>query len=235
MPRFTKICLALSASLLALAAAAQETPPVYDRVDLNVSAEREVENDVMVAVVYAEVEANTQARAADDVNQAIRFAADRARATAGIEQQTLRYTTRPIYANDRRIVGWVARQSLRLESMDAEALSTLLGELQTRVAIESLSSTLSKAARDAVEDAVIAEAISQFRRRAGQIAAQFDRDSYRLVHLSVGGYAIFAQEAQLRRDNFASAVADVAAPTIEAGLQTVSVTVSGTIELEAAP
>jgi predicted secreted protein len=232
MPRFTKFCLALSASLLGLTAAAQENPPLYDRIDLNVSAEREVENDVLVAVVYAEVEANNQANAADQVNQAIRFAADRARATDGIEQQTLRYTTRPVYANDRRIVGWVARQSLRLESMDAEALSTLLGELQTRVAIESMNSTLSKAARDAVEDEVIADAIAQFRRRAAQIAAEFDRDSYRLVHLSVGSYAA-PRLTEIRRDNFAAA--DVTAPTIEAGLQTVSVTVSGTIELDAEP
>ena len=235
MPRFTKICLALSASLLALAAAAQENPPVYDRVDLNVSAEREVENDVMVAVVYAEVEANTQARAADDVNQAIRFAADRARATAGIEQQTLRYTTRPVYANDRRIIGWIARQSLRLESMDAQALSTLLGELQTRVAIESMGSSLSKAARDAVEDEVIAEAIARFRRRASQIAAEFDRESYRLVQLNVGSYAAFPEQAQMRA-LFSASVADAqAAPTIEAGVQTVSVQVSGTIELDAEP
>jgi predicted secreted protein len=232
MPRFTKFCLALSASLLGFTAAAQENPPLYDRIDLNVSAEREVENDVLVAVVYAEVEANNQANAADQVNQAIRFAADRARATDGIEQQTLRYTTRPVYANDRRIVGWVARQSLRLESMDAEALSTLLGELQTRVAIESMNSTLSKAARDAVEDEVIADAIAQFRRRAAQIAAEFDRDSYRLVHLSVGSYAA-PRLTEIRRDNFAAA--DVTAPTIEAGLQTVSVTVSGTIELDAEP
>lgn len=234
MPRFTKFCLALSASLLAVAATAQENPPVYDRVDLNVSAEREVENDVMVAVVYAEVEANTQARAADDVNQAIRFAADRARATEGIEQQTLRYTTRPIYANDRRIVGWVARQSLRLESMDAEALSTLLGELQTRVAIESLGSTLSKTARDAVENEVISEAIAQFRRRAAQIASEFDRDSYRLVHLNVGSYAASPQP-QFAAFRVAEAADAIAAPTIEAGLQTVSVQVSGTIELDAEP
>jgi len=233
MPRFTKFCLSLSASLLALAAAAQENPPVYDRVDLNVSAEREVENDIVVAVVYAEVEANNQANAADQVNQAIRFAADRARAATGVEQQTLRYTTRPVYANDRRIVGWVARQSLRLESMDAEALSTLLGELQTRVAIESMGSTLSKAARDAVEDEVISEAIAQFRRRASQIAAEFDRDSYRLVHVNLGSYAASPENFQMAR--FAVADAAVAAPTIEAGLQTISVTVSGTIELDAEP
>lgn len=234
MPRFTKFCLPLTASLLALGAAAQENPPVYDRVDLNVSAERQVENDIMVAVVYAEVEANSQARAADEVNQAIRFAADRARATDGIQQQTQRYTTRPVYANDRRIIGWVARQSLRLESMDAEALSTLLGELQTRVAIESLGSSLSKAARDAAEDGVISEAIAQFQRRAGQIASEFGRDGYRLVHLSVGSYAAIPEMAQFRGLNAAAAADTVTLPTIEAGLQTVSVTVSGTIELDAA-
>lgn len=234
MPRFTKYCLALPVSLVAFAAMAQESPPVYDRIDLNVSAERQVENDIMVAVVYAEVEANNQARAADEVNQAIRFAADRARATAGIEQQTLRYSTRPVYANDRRIIGWVARQSLRLESKDAAVLSTLLGELQTRVAIESLGSTLSKAARDTVEDEVIAEAIALFRRRATQIAAELDREGYRLVHMSVGSSGGYP--AQARMALFEMQVADAsAAPTIEAGVQTVSVQVNGTIELDAGP
>jgi hypothetical protein len=82
MSRFIKLCLPVSASLWALAAVPQEIPPVYDRVTLNVTAERQVENDIMVAVVYAEVEANNQARAADDVNQAIRYAADRAAATS---------------------------------------------------------------------------------------------------------------------------------------------------------
>jgi len=235
MPRFTKYCLALSASILALAAAAQEAPPVYDRIDLNVSAEREVENDVMVAVVFAEVEANSQSSAADQVNEAIRFAADRARATDGIEQRTLRYTTRPVYANDRRIVGWVARQSLRLESTNAEALSTLLGELQTRVAIESMGSTLSKAARDAVEDEVIAEAIALFRRRAEQVADQFGRESYRLVHINVGSFRANPMEAQLRLFDTARVEDAVTAPVIEAGVQTVTVQVSGTIELDAAP
>jgi predicted secreted protein len=235
MPRFTKYCLALPVSLVAFAAMAQESPPVYDRIDLNVSAERQVENDIMVAVVFAEAEANTQARAADEVNQAIRFAADRARATAGIEQRTLRYSTRPVYANDRRIIGWVARQSLRLESKDAAVLSTLLGELQTRVAIESMGSTLSKPARDAVEDEVIAEAIAQFRRRAAHIAAEFDRDSYRLVHLNVGSYGVFAQEAQMRALDAVGVSDAVAAPTIEAGVQTVSVQVNGTIELDSEP
>jgi predicted secreted protein len=185
MHRFANTCLALLMAVSALPAAAQDNPPVFDRIDLSASAERQVESDIMVAVVYAEVEANTQARAADDVNQAISFAADRAGNTAGIEVQTQRYTTRPVYANDRRIVGWVARQSLRLESRDAAALSTLLSELQTRVAIESLNASLSKAARDAAEDALIAEALAQFQRRASLIASELDRDGYRLIRRRV--------------------------------------------------
>lgn len=230
--RYAKSGIALLALGFSLSAPAQDgPPPVYDRVDLSASAERQVGNDIMVAVVYAEVEANSQARAADDVNQAIRFAADRARATPGVAVETQRYTTRPVYANDRRIVGWVARQSLRLESTDAEALSTLLGELQTRVAIESLRSSLSKAARDAVEDEIIAEALAQFRRRAGMIAADFGREGYRLVHLNVGSYAAIPVDARMEASFARAAAADVAAPAVEAGVQTVTVSVNGTIEL----
>jgi predicted secreted protein len=233
MSRSPKFWLALLASTFACAAVAQVNPPVYDRIELSASAEREIENDLMIAIVYAEVEANNQPRAADEVNQAIRFAADRARATAGVEVQTLQYTTRPVYANDRRIIGWVARQSLRLESTDAEALSTLLGELQTRVAIESMGSGLSKAARDAAEEALIVEALAQFRQRAALIAAEFERDGYRLVQLNVGSYGAFPEQAMMRQLGAVS-IADVAAPVIEAGVQTVTVSVNGSVELESA-
>lgn len=219
---------ALIAATGMLTAAAQDNPPVYDRIDLNAASEREVDNDLLVAVVYAEVENNSQSRAADEVNAAIRWASDRARAANGVALQTQQYTTRPVYANDRRIVGWVARQSLRLESGDAEALSTLLGELQSRVAIESLRSSLSSAAREAAEETLIAEALGAFRRRAELIATELGRDGYRIVHISVGSSGPIAYREA--RALGVMAVAD--SPAIEAGVQTVSVSVNGTIELD---
>jgi len=227
MPRKASF-LVLLATAFVTAGSAQEAP-VYDRVDLSASAQREVPNDLLIAIVYAEVENNDQARAANEVNEAIRWAADRARSVNGVSLQTQQYTTRPVYANDRRIVGWVARQSLRLESGDAQLLGSLIGDLQSRVAIQSLSSSLSPAAREAAEESLIAEALAQFRQRAQLITDELGRDGYRLVHINIGsagGFFPVQYEAGMAR------TMAVAAPEIEAGNQTVTVSVNGTIELD---
>ena len=222
--------LALAAVFMAGPVAAQEL--TYNRVDLNVSAESEVANDEMIAVVYAEVEDNDQTEAAAAVNESIRWATERARAVAGVELQTLQYTTRAVYApNSRRIVGWIARQSLRLQSGDAEALSTLLGELQQRVAVQSLGSGLSKTARDAAEQALIAEAIAAFEQRAATVAGELGRSDYRLVHMSVGTSGFRPLGLVTGFGARSDLAIEAVAPEIEAGVQTVSVSVSGTIEL----
>jgi predicted secreted protein len=232
MKGLTTAIMALAAASWLVAAQAQNEQ-IYDQVDLNASASRDVDNDLLTAFVFAEVEANVQADAADDVNEAIAWAAGRARGVNGIEVQTTNYSTRPVYANGRRIVGWVARQSLRLESTDAEALSQLLGELQQRVAVQSINYSLSDAARDQAEETLIAEALTQFKRRAELIAGELGRDGFKIVRLSVGNNgAVFVTGARSRALAFSEA--DVAPPEIEAGTQTLSVNVSGTIELEPA-
>jgi predicted secreted protein len=232
MKRLTKVLTALAGSSWLLAAQAQNEP-MYDQVDLNASASQDVENDLLIAFVFAEVEANDQADAADAVNEAIAWAAGRARRIDGIEVQTTNYNTRPVYANGRRIVGWVARQSLRLESTESQALSELLGELQQRVAVQSITYELSDPARDAAEEALIAEALAQFNRRAELIAGELGRDGFKIVRLSIGNNGpIFASASRAR---MAFSEADVAQPEIEAGTQSLSVNVTGTIELAAAP
>jgi predicted secreted protein len=228
MQRLSTVLPALLASVVTTSAIAQESL-TYDRVDLSASAQTEIENDLLVAVVYAEVQANDQADAANSVNEAITWAIDKSRDARDVELQTMRYSTRPVYANDRRIVGWVARQSLRLQATDQEALSDLLGELQERVALESLRYGLSKSVRDSAEEELIGQAIEQFNRRAELVASRLGRPDFRLVHLSIGT-APGVRPLEQRQIAFASA-ADVAAPEIEAGTQTVSVTVNGTIEL----
>jgi len=234
MHRIAVFCLAVAAGLAGPPGLAQEQT-AYNRVDLSASAQRDVGNDLMIAVVYAEAEDNDQAQAANAVNESIRWAAERARTATGIELQTLQYTTRPVYSpGSRRISRWIARQSLRLESQDAGALSELLGELQQRVAIESLGSELSRAARDATEDALVAEAIAAFERRADLVAGELGSDGYRLVHLSLGTSGFAVRPNQARFLSFGAA-ADAVAPEIEAGEQTVSVTVNGTIELSQNP
>lgn len=231
MPRLPIVCLSLLAAGFTLAARTQEAP-TYDRIDLNASAERDVENDVLTAVVYAEVTSREQSEAADAVNESIGWAVSRVKNARDIEYQTSQYTTRPVYAeNSRRIVSWVARQSMTLRSMDSEALGKLLGELQERVALGNVGYEVSKASRDAAEDELIAEAIARFEARAKLVAKQLDRPGYRLVHLNI----INSGPPVIRRANLAFATDDFAPPAIEAGTQTVTVSVNGTIELEPAP
>ena len=220
------LCAALAAP--ALPGFAQDTAQVYDRVDLSASAERQIDNDLLVAVLFAEVESSRQADAAAQVNDAVQWAIGRARRVPEVELQTTQYNTRPVYANGRRISGWVARQGLRLESRDAEALSELLGELQERVAIQSVSYDVSRRARDAAEEALIAEALQQFNRRAALVAGELGRDGFRIVRISIN--PSFAGPVVFREDMRATASA-AAAPPIEAGVQNVSVYVNGTVEL----
>jgi predicted secreted protein len=234
MKRLTLTGLALGAMIVAAEARSQQEL-TYDRVDLSASASLEMEQDLLIAVVFSEVEDNDQSDAADAVNTAVSWAAERARRVDGIDVQTTSYSTRPLYANGRRITGWVARQGLRLESEDAEALSELLGELQERVAIQSIRYGISREVREAAEETLIARALAQFNRRADLIAAELGRDGYRLVRLNVGntgGNFIANQEAFRMRVSAADAVAP---PEIDAGTETLTVMVNGQIELEAAP
>jgi predicted secreted protein len=224
-----KLGLILLVGSFASASSAQDEPRVYDRVDLSASAERDIENDLLVAVVFSEVQANEQAEAANRVNESIQWAVGRARRERDVLVQTAQYSTRPVYANGRRIVGWVARQSVRLESEDAESLSELLGELQERVAIQSVSYDVSKAARDAAEEQLIAEALQQFNRRAGLVAEELGRDGFRMVRINIGTSGGVPVPIQYRER---LATADVAAPAMEAGVQTLTVSINGTIELD---
>lgn len=203
---------------------------IYDQVDLSATAEREIENDELVAVVYAQAQSQRQAEAANSVNEDIRWALDLAESARGITAQTLQYNSYPVYGNNQRIVGWQARQSLRLESQDSDRLSELLGELQERVAIESVNYQVSREAREAADDELIEEALQSFNRRASLVAEELGRSGYRIVRINIntGGGRV---SPVAYRSRTMALEADVAQPALEAGTQTVSVNVSGTVEL----
>ena len=229
-----KATAALGATLLAVSATAQE-PLTYDRVDLTAGASIEIEQDLLIAIVFAEVEDNDQSDAADAVNTAISWAADQARRVDGIEIETTNYSTRPLYANGRRITGWVARQGLRLESEDAEALSELLGVLQERVAIQSINYGVSPEAREQASETLIGEALAQFNRRAALIANELGRAGFRIVRINVltPGNDLVRMERMAAMDERME-MSSFSAPAIQAGSDTLTVTVAGQIELDAA-
>jgi predicted secreted protein len=211
-------------------AVAHETPQIYDRINFQVSAVEEVENDTLVVVMYSERSGQKPSTIADEVNRNIGWAVDLAKKNSAIKVQTLHYRQDPMYTNQ-SISGWKIRQSIRLESTEAASLSALIGKMQGRLSVASLRYTVSPTRRNKVERRLIAEALNRFKSRGEQIKVELGRTGYRIVNIDV---ITSGQSPAPVRMRAAAMMEDsaVAAPSIEPGVQSVSVQASGTIELK---
>lgn len=214
--------------LLPLLAHADSADTVYNRVHLSTSASEQVDNDTIVAVLYAQEQSHDAARASDTVNQRIAAAMQTARQNNKIKVQTLEYRTNPVYQSGKPTGQWQVQQAMRLESRDSAALSKLLGDLQKTLALRSLGYQLSEAARKEVETELTRRAIEAFKTRAQRITEIWGNTHFRLVEMHVSDNG-----GTQPRPMFQAAEMSLArtAPSIEAGEQQVTVTVQGTIEL----
>ena len=221
--------LALALGLVCGGVTAEEQALTYDRISLSASAQTEVANDRMSAVLYLQREGQDAVPLAAEVNQAIEWAVAEAKRVTGVDVHTLDYRTQPVYGKQ-ILTGWRVRQSIRLTSADSGVLSALIGRLQQRLAVADIAYELSSDRRQQVENGLVEEAIGRFSERARLVAGALGRSDYRLVSLDVstGGPA--------PRPVFRGAVMAMAeaapAPALEPGTETVLVQVSGTIELQ---
>ena len=206
-----------------------DQPLTYDRINLTVSAGRDVENDLMVSVMYAQAEANNPSRLSDDVNRAVGRAVEKTKLDPRIQVQTLEYSTAPVYRKQ-TLSGWRVRQSIRLESADGAALGELIGELQSSLAVDSISYTISPARLKVIEDELIGEAIAAFSARAQSVSSAIGRKGYRLVQMDINTPGHLPQPRQLQRMAMAMSE-DAAPPTLEAGSRRVEVHINAMIEL----
>lgn len=229
--RFTRLLpgLVLALALAPATAAADSHQPVKNLVSLSVSVNEDVPNDLLVVRMYVQHEARQQAQASKRVNEDMAWALAKAKAVTAVKAQTLDYRTNPVY-NDRRLESWRTRQALSLESADTDALTELMGVLQERLSIESVGYQVSDAVREAAHARLIDAAVEQFSARAAQIAAAFGRQGYTLVNVDIHTQGHAPPPIAYRGRAMAMSAED-AAPSIEAGDQSVSVTASGTVEL----
>lgn len=211
-----------------LAAESQEIR--YDQINLSAQASMEVDNDSIVAVLYAQKEGSDPAALSDGVNRAIAQAVAEAKQVEGVKVQTLGYQTTPIYQLQ-RLNGWRVRQSIRLESRQSDAMSSLLSRLQAKLALESIGYAVSPERRQSVEETLIKQAIHAFRQRATLVSGELGRKEYRLVEMSIHTGSQPIQPLRMGA-KMMSVESSIAAPTLEAGSQTLSVEVSGRIELQ---
>jgi predicted secreted protein len=219
--------------LAAAPALAHEVPLTYDRVNLSASAGEEVENDTLVAIMYAQREGNDASKLAEQVNQLITSAVAKAKQAGDVKVQTQGYNTNPVYRNQ-VLTGWRVRQSIRLESKDSAVLSELIGDLQKELGVNSISYTVSPERRKEVEGKLINKGIAAFTQRAQQVTKDLGRQQYRLVEMHVNTSGIEHDTFRAfseGRDMMMETARAAPPPTLETGTRRVEVNISGTIEM----
>lgn len=224
--------------LLALAAfpalAAGPAKPTGTLVDFRVEVQKSVANDLGRATAYTEMSGTDPAEVAEKVKTVIAESLATAKAQPDITVKSGLSRTWPVYAKGgRTIESWRMRSEILLESRDAGALSTAIGKLQGTLAIGNLVFSPALETRRQAENEATLEAIAAFRAQAGRIAGALKKP-YRIRQMSVNGSGNFPQPHALARG--AALMSAEAAPMLsvmptEAGESTLTVTVSGKIEL----
>jgi len=231
MPSFARLLFILSVFAFAAAgqAMAADAAPRYNQIHFQVERSRAVDNDRMQAVLSVTAEDASAARLADQINRTMDWAVKTAKTKPDIEVRSGNYRTYPVYSKD-KIQRWRAVQELILEGADFAALSNLIGQLQERLQVASINFSVSPARRATVEDELIAQALDAFKQRAELVRKRLEAKGYRIVDAAIntGG----GQPAPIMMRAAAMEASSIAPPAVEAGTSTLSVNVSGVIELQ---
>ena len=210
-PRIALALGALCALGLGLATprAQAETPaPVANQLSLSASASTEVTNDILVITFSTQREGVDPAAVQSHLTQALNTALAEARKAAQpgqVDISTGSFSVQPRYAPKGEPMKWQGVAELRAEGRDFEALTRLVGRIQT-LSVASVGYRLSREARDKVQ---------------GEVSA---------VDVNTG--EAFAPPQP--RFRVASAEMAAAAPPlpVEAGKSSVTATVSGSVQMK---
>ncbi|MBL0918185.1 MAG: SIMPL domain-containing protein [Hydrogenophaga sp.] len=230
-------CRAFAASValcaLAAPAMAQQNEIPANIVNLSASGHLEVPQDWLTVVLHTTKEGADPVAVQNQLKQAVDTALAAAQAQARPQQLEVRTGNLrlfPRYGSNGRISGWQGQAELVIEGRDIARVSAVAGRIES-MTVSSMGFSLSRDARLALESQVQAQAIERFRARATEVAKGFGFSSYTLRDVSVSSADLperpmprmMAMEAK-------AAASDMPIPTA-AGTATVSITVSGAVQL----
>lgn len=208
------------------------TVPPQNVVNLSASATVEVTKDQLSIVFSTTREGSDAAAVQSQLKQALDAALAEARKAARpglVEVQTGNFSLYPRYAPKGGSNGWTGTAELIVEGKDMPALSQLAGRIQT-LSVARTSFGLSREAREKVDADVTAQAIARFKLKADQVARQFGFGSWSLREVQVLGNDIAGSQPVFRAQAMRATSADESLP-VEAGKASVSITVSGSVQL----
>lgn len=224
---------ALSALALVLAAPAGADTLPRERLTLSASASAEVTRDVLGVTFSTVREGADPAAVQTALKQALDAALAEARKVAKpgqVEVQTGGFSLYP--RNDPKtgkLNGWQGSAELMVEGRDAATIAQLTGRIGS-MSIARVGYSLSREAREKAEADITAQAIGRYRAKAADYARQFGYGSYVLGDVSINSDEAGPQRPLMMKALRGAMAADEALPT-EAGKATVTVNVSGSVQL----
>lgn len=221
------VIVAAGCLLAAAIAAAAATEPRYNSVELQAEAQREVQNDLLNAVLFVELNDANPATLANAVNKSVNEALRIAKEHKNVRVRSGNNQSYPVYAKGNVLQGWRSRAEVRIESRDFEAASALIGKLQATMQLGNLSFSVSPEARRTIEN----ELITAFKARADIIKTALAGRSYKLQRLNVSNGYNAPQPRFAMAARMTAAAPEVAAPNLEAGVSVVTVNAGGAIEV----
>ncbi|HMN74455.1 MAG TPA: SIMPL domain-containing protein [Burkholderiaceae bacterium] len=232
----TKSFAALVATVLVVCSAgsrAADAPAAPQGVvNLSASATTEVPRDMMTVTLSATRDGSDAAAVQVALKQALDAGlteAKRAAKPGQVEVQTGNFALFPRYNKQNTISGWQGNAELIVEGRDMQAIAALAGRIPS-MTIARVEYGLSRELRTKTEAELTAQAIANYRARAADAAKQFGYAGYTLREVSIDSGESRPPIPAPRMRAMAAAASDEALP-VEAGKSTVSVSVSGSVQL----
>jgi predicted secreted protein len=240
------LLLAAALSLAALAAVpaaraqTQAMMPMMmkDVLNLDATVQTQVTPDLAVVMLAAERSGADSAGPSAEVTRAINEALKEARAVTGIQASTGGFTTFQRFDNKGQRTGWTVRAEVILKGKDFTALGKLAGKLTqagpNALQITNNSFEVSTELRNAEEAKLMERAIAEFRRKAQVATSAFGYRKFSIQQVNVGTTSGFVppQPRPMLRVAAMAAAAPEADMPIQAGSTELSLTVSGSVQME---
>jgi predicted secreted protein len=211
---------------------AEDGGNLYNRVDFQVEARREVQNDLLVAQMSLDVDEKLPAQVAQRLNASLNDALKKAARFSGIKTTSGNQTTYPSYSNSNHINGWHGRGEIRLESRDFKAAGELIAELQTTLQLSNVQFTIAHDTRQKIENELISEAIHTFQQRADTVRLAMNAKSYKTVHFSINQSGLPQPYPMTTMMRGASMDKAISTPEFAGGDSRLTVQINGTIEAQ---
>ncbi|MGF6480156.1 SIMPL domain-containing protein [Paraburkholderia sp. JPY419] len=199
---------------------------------LNAQASAEVPQDEVEITLFYEQEASEPSALTATLNQRADAALQKARGVAGVTARSGAFSIFPSTDRDGRISAWRGRTEVVLESRDFAAASKLAGQMASIMQVGNVRFSLSPEAQRAAEQRLSGEAIKSFREQAAASSQAFGFSGYSIREVNVNHSGVMPRPMMMMSARAMGADAKSAPMPLEGGTSTVTVNVSGSVQMK---